>query len=267
MLHELYQAIKSGDTNKAIEVINGDIFQESQPRFELHHCSALHEACREEQQEIVKALLQHMSYRFQVDALDVWNRTPLWWTCYVGQFELAKLLVQWGANIHDARLNELVYCDFIKDLREYQSDNKVDDSDEYWCAMINQAIRFGKIRKELIGKKQIYDNAAQAVALKKLFLSDKKDSSEIHDISEDDAVKYINNQFVSFEIKNKLFLHAFHWHKYQNGNYMFDNNKFEQIDHSCILNRNIEFVQSNNLPKDGLNSELINHVGLFDADH
>lgn len=142
-----------------------------------------------------------------------------------------KLLVKYGANIRHSSLDAER---FIQTLRDYQDRIKAaDHTDEYQLAMANAAAR-----------NAMHDNRLEATELKDKFANDAPNSQKIHNISENDAIKYINNPFVSPRIKNKLLMNAIKWYEDDRLDCIFNEHLFEQIQDPCgVLNDTLEGIK------------------------
>lgn len=142
---------------------------------------------------------------------------------------VVKLLIKWGADILGTEINGF---QLIKTIRAYKTGAlAADDTTEYLLAMMNDLMQGGDVKEHLLSN-PMYNEAVQASKIKEIFANDSEGSQKIHYISQNDAIKYINKEFIPADIKNKLLLNAINWHK---NNHIFDQETFDKIQHPEML--------------------------------
>lgn len=199
----------------------------------------LHRACYSDNIRIIEILIQHGC---NINIQNSYFNTPLDRACVLKRIDIAKILIQYGADVTDSRLDEYSW---IQALRTYQNNPEyADNSDEYWLAMVNKSIREENIQSSLMGKNKLYDQVAESVQVKKIFKNTTQESQKIYGISENEAINYINNPFVSVDIKNKLLMNAISWYKSLDGNCVFDSDLLDDIkDPYGVLSNNLDIIK------------------------
>lgn len=201
-------------------------------------CTPLHNACFHGHFDIAQLLLQHGAVTY---AGTIGKEHALLMASFCGHVNIVHLLVQWGANINYRYINE----DYIYKMRNHQNETiPLDDSKEYWSAMINLLRRNNEANPQLIGKNNTYESVRLVVNIEKMFKNDAATDNRVHFISQNVAMEYINNPFAVSHIKNKLLLNAFNWYKVEGRAYVLDIDTFNKIKEAPGLSREyLELIQ------------------------
>lgn len=201
--------------------------------------TSMYRACANGYLGIVKLLLE---YGAKIDIeMPLQNKSALKITLHNEHFDIVTLLIQYGANINDPYFDDK---EIIATIRDYRNGTVNVDNEHYWNAMLHKMATDGEYQQSLLGQNEKYDNAAEARKLQKLYGNNNNIYYHIRSLEKNTILKYINNPFIASEVRNKLLLNEYIWHRWsQDVGYQLKE-EFEQINKSDqLLDNNIRIIK------------------------